>query len=507
MNKKVWAAALSLLAVMPAAAMASDVATANVPVGSVYYSYIEKLSGMGYVSSLPNGAKPYSRMQMAKWTAEAQEKAAEKPMPAYLESQLHALETYLAPEMAALLGETLDNPMALRSVSVEAAYNHSDYLDYRYRGVQGSWQPFGANRNGHRYGRDGNLAASVEISGNLTDNIAVALTPRFSYDKDNDGTASLEEGYIKARAGIWAIEAGRQAMIWGQGATGSLVLGNNMKPLTTIQAHFNEPQKVGGFLRFLGEVDFHGFYGFLDGDRRSDAAAWGRQDYDDAGLLGLRLDITPAPYATVGLARLSMLGGKGNGLDKSDWGDWFTGTNAYSDDKWDDIAGLDFRLRFPGVQWYGEAYGEDQAHCWPSEWAWRGGIYFPRLTGDGSWDLTLEMAQTNRVWYRHGTFQNGWTYSGDIMGDAMGTDARKYYAAIKHYLADEAYIGAYYQRTEMDRSLSYHPVVDEAALMGQTKIKDNVYLRGTLGLARVRDSSAGDSERHAFASAAVQWMY
>lgn len=256
-------AILCCAASMPAAALAAPAVTVNVPVDSVYYSYIEKLSGMGYISSMPNGAKPYSRMEMAKWVTEAQKKAASKPMPAYLAGQFQALEQYLAPEIATLQGQPTRDTLKLRSVTAEAAYNHSDAKEYGYQSVAGSWQPFGTQHNGYRYGRDGNLIASAEISGNLGNDLAISLRPRFSYDKDNDGTVSLEEGYIKTRVGIWALEAGRQAMIWGQGASGNLLLGNNMKPLTTIQAHFLEPQKVGGFLRFLGEADFHAFYGRL----------------------------------------------------------------------------------------------------------------------------------------------------------------------------------------------------------------------------------------------------
>lgn len=502
-------AILCCAAIMPAAALAAPAVTVNVPVDSVYYSYVEKLSGMGYISSMPNGAKPYSRMEMAKWVTEAQKKAAAKPMPAYLAGQFRALEQYLAPEIATLQGQPTRDTLKLRSVTAEAAYNHSDAKEYGYQSVAGSWQPFGTQHNGYRYGRDGNLIASAEISGNLGNDLAISLRPRFSYDKDNDGTVSLEEGYIKTRVGIWALEAGRQAMIWGQGASGNLLLGNNMKPLTTIQAHFLEPQKVGGFLRFLGEADFHAFYGRLDSDRSTDAASRGWKDYNDAGLLGLRLDITPTSYFTFGASRISMLGGKGNGLDSSDWGNWVTGTNADSHDKWDDIGGFDFRLRLPGVQWYGEFYGEDQAHGLPSDWAYRAGAYFPRLTKDGSWDLTVETAYTNDDWYRHGTFQDGWTYSGDIMGDAMGTNARKYYASVKHYLPHESYLGMYYMRTDMDRAVSSNPTVDEVALMGQRKLWKNIYLRGTLGIARVQN---GDAIRHgtdhtAFATASVQWMY
>ena len=76
---------LSLTAV-PGAALAQ--VAANVPVDSRYYETIDKLSGMGYLSSLPNGARPYSRLQMAQWALEAKEKAGEKPLPGYLEADL-----------------------------------------------------------------------------------------------------------------------------------------------------------------------------------------------------------------------------------------------------------------------------------------------------------------------------------------------------------------------------------------------------------------------------------
>ena len=60
-------------------------------------------------------------------------------------------------------------------------------------------------------------------------------------------------------------------------------------------------------------------------------------------------------------------------------------------------------------------------------------MYLPQLTRDGSWDLVAEMAHTNQDWYVHGTYQDGWTHSGDMLGDWMGNDARKYYARVNHY--------------------------------------------------------------------------
>lgn len=474
---------------------------ANVPVDSRYYETIDKLSGMGYLSSLPNGARPYSRLQMAQWALEAKEKAAEKPLPGYLEADLADLESYVAPEVAALQGSgTGGDGFRLRSFQVGTGYLHGDRFSYRDSRTASEWAPF-AGTNGHKKGRNGSMAGEVEASGNLGHEVALGIRGRASWDKDNEGTASLEEAYVKTRTGAWAWELGRQAMTWGQGTSGHLLLGNGMKPLTTLQAHLNEPIQAGGFLKFLGQVDFHAFYGRLDGDRAEDAARWGRKDYNHPGLLGLRLDVTPTRWLTLGASRISMLGGDENGLSSHDWGKWIYGHNADTKDKWNDIGGVDFRLRMPGVQFYGEMYGEDQAHGLPSDWGWRGGVYLPQLTRDGSWDLVAEMAHTNKDWYVHGTYQDGWTYSGDILGDWMGNDARKYYARVNHYFPGADRLGLYYQRTEKDRG-SDGPVIQETGLTGRKKLKDAVYLNGTLGYASIKQ---GAKDHALFAGAEVEW--
>ena len=137
--KKTLAAAVILALTGPAFVMAADRTTANVSVDSVYYSYIDKLSGMGYLKTLPNGARPYSRMQMARWCLEAEEKSAEKPMPAYLADELKALENYLAPEMAALKGNPTEDTLRLRSVAVEGDYLKADRFSYSDATDSGSW--------------------------------------------------------------------------------------------------------------------------------------------------------------------------------------------------------------------------------------------------------------------------------------------------------------------------------------------------------------------------------
>ena len=227
-----------------------------------------------------------------------------------------------------------------------------------------------------------------------------------------------------------------------------------------------------------------------------------------SGLLGLRLDITPTSYFTFGASRISMLGGKGNGLDSSDWGNWVTGTNADSHDKWDDIAGFDARLRLPGVQFYGELYGEDQANYLPSQVGYRAGMYIPNLAGNGSWDLTMETAKTGHNWYYHGRYQNGWTYHGQIMGDQMGPDAQAFFAKVNHYWTGERSMGIFVKRTSRNHEFSAAPTDTEVGVTGQYKVSPNTYLNGELGLSHGTNQLGSDDKTNStFVNLAMTKMF
>lgn len=460
----------------------AEAVTADVPTGSVYYDYVDKLSGMGYIDALPDGARPYSRMQMAKWVLQAEKNAKSKPMPAYLADELASMRQAFGAEIAVLKGRSDQEDVALREASMQLASYDSDQASYREskKDVQPNahWQPFGQGTKGYDYADGFNAVAKAEVSGNIGHKTAVSLTPRLSWNDDDDLELKLEEGYVKTKTGIVEYLAGRQALRYGQGKTGTLVLDDTMKPMTMVQAHLEDDMPVRGFFRFLGKQNYHVFYGQLEGDRE-DRVAKGHTVYDHAGLLGLRADFTPSDAFTFGLMRVSMLGGDGNALSKSDWRHWGTGRNDEAgQDRWNDIAVGDFRVRLPGVQFY------------------------------GSWDMTLEYASTNPFWYKHQKYQNGWTYSDDIIGDAMGNNARKYYLGVNHYLLGENQIGAYFMRTQMDRSTGNHPDVYEAALTGRLKLQNHFFLDGSLGLAKIDHADYTDrTDRNVFATATARWQY
>ena len=460
----------------------------NMPVGSVYYDYLEKLEGMGYIKSMLYGTRPYSRMDMARWTLEAGEGFKKNPAAAdFVGTMIDRLERALAPEIAQIRaynrGEKPETQFKVQSTKLEMAAADLHGRDgYSYRDLKNAkWQSFSENSRGHRY-RDGfNTGASVYMDGSLGRDLAMSVTARAAWDDRDRLTGSLDEAYLTTRMGIWNFDIGRQAISWGQGVNGGYLFTDNARPRTMLKVSNELQPKSKGALAFLGQTKFTAFASRLDGGRTEG----GVHDYNHPWLVGFRGDLVWKNF-TLGLARASMLGGKGNAFRAGDIGSWLVGKNSHHNDKWNDIAGIDFRWRMPGLQIYGEMYGEDQANYFPSARSYRLGVYIPRLSYDGSWDMRLEAARTGRVLYSHGTYGAGWTYHNDIMGDALtGPHAKRLYGNINYYASASDKIGFHGSYWQADRAEGAPQKVKNAWLTYDKVLGSNDTLNFMLGLSDI----------------------
>ena len=512
--KKIFGACLIAAALGCSVAAASPLVTADVPLDSNYYLYLDKLEGMGYVTDIPTGTKPYSRLDMAKWVLQAEKVAQTKPMPKYLATYYNTMRADLAEEIAYLNGETtkFESNLKLRNAKLDFSYLDQDSSIQSYSTTahdgrtslfkSAHWQMLNHNNNGYRYGDGFNAVGSLNISGSLNKDFAVGITPRFSWDKDEHGDASLIDGYVNTHVGVWGVQVGKQPLVWGQGTNGTLAFSSNATPQTMVKLNLLEPHTFdNGLLKFLGKANINFFASQLEGNRveTSSQPHDNRYEKNHPTFLGIRVDVMPTDSLTIGLERMSML---------KDFGkDWILGDNAdFGFDKWNDIAGFDLRYRFPGVQIYGSLYGEDQAHAFPCEDAYTMGLYFPQLTKDGSWDLRLEGSQTNEFWYKHGTLINGWTYKDDIMGDWMGNDARKYYGQVNHYLANGDRLGLSVIRVDMNRSAANSRQLTELQLDYSTKLQDALYLDAAIGYGKL-DNGNNTSDKSKLVAAGLRWEF
>ncbi|SDD79723.1 capsule assembly Wzi family protein [Sporomusa acidovorans] len=489
----------------------SDFVSPNVPLTSPLYGYIEKFDGMGYLTSMPNGTKPYTRMQMAQWLIEIQAESRKRPLPPYMADMEKELEKELTAEVQILSGEKADLSLELREVQLELGTYHGDTVGYRKgdAGPRASYQPLNGNNNGYRYGQNGNVIAQAQLFGKISPDMVIALEPRFSYDEDQQGEAALTSGYVKTRINGMGVQLGKDPVFWGHGATGSLILGNNMTPLTSIKLSNLEPYTSNGFFRFLGEMNFTAMYSELESNRTKLSA----NEVDNPSFVAMRGTFTPQRNFTFGLSFTSMVGGNGHSLSSGDYRDWLLGRNAdAAADKWNNIAGLDFKLRLPkwnGVQVYGELYGEDQANYMPSKVAERVGVYIPKLNNDGTWDMKVEYAHTSNWWYNHQLYTNGYVYKGDIIGDPLGHDSNQYYVKVGRYLDTNSQISLNVNFVTMDRSAVVSQTIKSGWLAYQTKLRESVFLDSQLGIARINNAGfvSGHEDTNYFAGVSVRWQY
>lgn len=272
-------------------------------------------------------------------------------------------------------------------------------------------------------------------------------------------------------------------MSWGVGRAGQLAFGSNATPQTAIKLNLLEPHTFdNGALKFLGKANVNVFASRLEGNRV--ASSGSALEKDHAALVGVRVDIMPTDAFTIGLERMSML----KKFNKH----WLLGDNAddAEKDNWNDIAGLDFKYRFPGVQVYASLYGEDQAHAFPCENAYNVGMYFPQLVPDGSWDLRVEAAKTNDAWYGHWVLKNGWTYKDAILGDWLGADAKRVYAEVNHYLADGGKLGLSYTWADMQQTAQHDGELQEVELSYSKSLQKDLLLHTAVGYGKLGDDTS-----------------
>ncbi|VBB09394.1 capsule assembly protein wzi [Lucifera butyrica] len=486
----------SVLAADPPYLTYAQQVSANVPAGSYVYDDLEKLSGLGYTTNLPTGTKPYTRMQVAKWLQTILTDTSGATLPPYAASMLQELRKEFAPELNILNRQPAKNGVRLQEISLGENYYHGQTLPQQK--TKSTYQPLNVYNNGYRYAPDFNTDLSFRLEGKIQDDTVLSLTPRVSYDDLESTQITLDSAYLTTHINNMAIQIGKDSLWWGQGEHGSLLLTNNAAPLTMIKLSNLEPHQIGGFFKFLGATNTTFIYSVLENHR---------SDVNYPSFAGLRMDFTPNPNFTFALAGTAIVGGQGRMLQSSDYWHLITGKNAASAgaDKWDSIAGGDFRWRLPqfnDIQLYGEFYGEDQVPVLkviplPSDMGELLGIYIPRLSASGDWDAHFEWAHTRNTWYNHWAYTSGYTFQDNILGDAIGNNAYRYYGKFTHYSANGSQLAVNLERVSQQFTGNTPEIITSLWLSWRQKVDKDTYADLVLGAAKIQNSAfvAGNKDR------------
>ena len=473
---------------------AAPAVSPNAQLSSYVYDYMETLDGLGYLPDMRIGAKPYDRLQMARWLVKIEAALSrDAAAPVYAKGMVSELRREFAAELQMLDGSGKVPEIQMKELNLQAVHYKGDTLQTdtgsNYCPV---YQPLNINNNGYDYGRNINGVLIMKGEGYLSHHTVLSVTPRVAYSADDSGV-SLESAYIKTHYNNVAIQVGKNELWWGQGYRGSVGFTNNATPQTSLHLSAVKPHKSKGFFKFLGEIQPSFFYSVLDANR---------SDVPHPSLVGMRTDFTPSQNFTFAFARTSIIGGKGHSLAGiTDYWHFLTGKNSTSsaNDKWNSIAGMDFRWRFPhmnGMQFYGEMYGEDQATGQngliplPTNLSFVAGTYIPRLSKDGSWDLRLEGGKTHEEMYLHWAYTEGYTHLGRLMGDAMGNRATRYYGKLTHYHGSGLQLSLHAEHLKMNQDTSSLQKVNSYWLSARKQLDANTAITASAGVAKVEDKGS-----------------
>ena len=431
--------------------------SANIPLDSPIYFYLEKLAGLGLINSDVRGLRPYSKAEAARLLLEAEHNldAQHADAPAFAR-QLTARVRELIPREVFLREHPDKKPQAVDYNPVSSLRLRYVYLDGIPRnyvrqvhdpgddGVFGigsglrpktpnavvtqvgsEGTPLAENNDGVVYHQGNNGEMRWAAEGYVSDKVAALIEPMV-LATETDTTVRLNRGYIKIGGNALELEAGKDENWLGLGYRGNITLTNNAENLTMVKLSSPEPFRAG-WLSWLGDLKYALIVSQLDttvtdGQERR---PW---------YYAVRLLCKPTDNLEIGFNLGRQQGGPGvnNSLGDNLRG-LIGGTGA---DNSNSLAGFDARYRIPwlrNTEIYGEFSGEDTAAFWPIVESYVAGLFIPRLSAGGRDDLRFEFFQGNQILYTNGTFPEGYLFKGLPLGHSQGGATQDFFTRYSHW--------------------------------------------------------------------------
>jgi hypothetical protein len=231
------------------------------------------------------------------------------------------------------------------------------------------------------------------------------------------------------------VSAGAVERFWGPGWAGSLILGDNARPVPAVSVRRADPTHAfeTRWLSWLGPWDAEVFFGQLQGHSEPRAPR----------LAGMRVEISPTRWLALGASRTIQWGGEGRSNSLRALWNAFTGSDnvgasgvTAANEPGNQLAGFDIRASLAPigapVAIYTQWIGEDEAGYRPSKYMASSGVEAWFESTGWRWRAVLEHVDTvvgvhdefPGTAYRHHIYRQGYTQHGRMLGFSLGTDIR-----------------------------------------------------------------------------------
>ena len=439
-----------------------------VPLDSWIYPALDRLIGMGMIDSGFSGVRPWTRSECARILGEATDRIDGGPAEAQKTYQF--LETEFKEELE---GTSTGSPFRGRLESVytrstEIAGEPLSLADGFTLGqtlVNDFGRPYERGFNavtgfsawttaGHWVGyvrgeyQQSPSAPALPESARLI----VARGNPFPGPPPATPTPSIHQfqlldAYVGLNFSNWQVTFGQQSLSWGAGDGGSLDFSNNAPPIKMFRINRITPLALPSFLHWLGPMRTEFFFGQLMGQEfvlnpSGVVGQYGKSLDPQPFIHGQLISFKPTPNFEFAFYRTTIYGGPGYPLtfrtlirSLFTTGNENAGGSAKPGYR---TSGLNFSYRLPGLRnWltlYGDGYTDDEFSpiAYVDVSAWHAGLYLSHFPGVSRLDLRAEGVYTDipggtpaitknpGTFYQNGTWMNGYTNNGDLIGSWVG---------------------------------------------------------------------------------------
>ncbi len=446
-----------------------NMGTTFVELDSWVYPAMDRLGGLGYVHTAIEGLRPWTRMQAARLVEEATENLEDHEIAgdgaAELVMRLRGEFAYEIERLGggrnvgASLGSAYTRAVSISGPALTDGFHFGQTVSYDFG------RPFerGANlqEGGSFRAEAGPIAIYVRAEYQHapgapapSDAVRNFIALRDMVPEPPDVPVSpldrprLLDAYIGVNVGNLQILAGRQSLSWGPGPGGSLIWSDNAEPVDMVRLVNSEPERLPGFLKYLGPVTLDQFLGRLESNGF----------VKDPFIYGNKISLKPFPNFEFGYERTVTIGGKGgdpftpgNFLD-SFFGLGSNGLAGHSVPG-DSHVQVDWTFNVPHVGnylvLYGDWYSDDDPIPFraPSRTAFRPGLYITHFPGIPKLDFHFETTNTTSALvgvgqpntgdlnYWNFVYRDGYTNNGFLLGNVVGRLGETYQGWLTYTLS------------------------------------------------------------------------
>jgi len=262
-------------------------------------------------------------------------------------------------------------------------------------------------------------------------NLAFRFNAAAVYGSRDHQRVRFDGSYVGVELGNWILSAGQVDQYWGPAWSGSLILGNNSRPVPGISLSRNVAEPFDTpILHWLGPWTLSVFAGRLEDER------YIRHPY----LLGMRVAFVPLSGVEFGLSRTALFGGKTRPQSWSClWKTFIGHTNVQAGTPVDcaaQMVAISNRFHIPHTQFdfYSQWSASDTSSKQPTKWADLVGLSrWGSIGEDGaSYRTFIEYANTTvdsfkssipNYQYENYLYQSGFRYRGYTFGYPTDNDS------------------------------------------------------------------------------------